>query len=219
VNDQDENRRLTAFQIEVSRLFFSLPASRDFLLAGGAALLAQHLTARPTLDPDFFTRPGGGAVPGARDEFVAAAQERGWTVDIVQDAGSFCRLRVRGPEELIVDIAIDSPPGRPPVMSALGPTFALDELAGRKLVALFDRAAARDFLDVFALSQRFRTSELLDQAQAVDAGFDRRVFADMLDSFARYRDADLAFPDMDVELHAMREFFSNWASELRSADS
>lgn len=52
MNDQDENRRLTAFQVEVSRLFFSLPASRDFLLAGGAALLAQHLTARPTLAHD-----------------------------------------------------------------------------------------------------------------------------------------------------------------------
>ena len=36
---------------------FALPASRGFLLAGGAALLAQHLTARPTEDLDFFTRP------------------------------------------------------------------------------------------------------------------------------------------------------------------
>jgi hypothetical protein len=31
-------------------MFFALPASRGFLLAGGAALLAQHLTARPTED-------------------------------------------------------------------------------------------------------------------------------------------------------------------------
>jgi hypothetical protein len=32
---------LTAFQLEVARLFFSLPESKGFLLAGGAALLAQ----------------------------------------------------------------------------------------------------------------------------------------------------------------------------------
>ena len=31
---------LAAFQIEVARLFFSLPESRGFLLAGGVALLA-----------------------------------------------------------------------------------------------------------------------------------------------------------------------------------
>ena len=36
---------LAAFQAEVARLFFGLPESRGFLLAGGAALLAQHLTA------------------------------------------------------------------------------------------------------------------------------------------------------------------------------
>ncbi len=39
---------LSAFQLEVARLFFTLPASQGVLLAGGAALLAQHLTARPT---------------------------------------------------------------------------------------------------------------------------------------------------------------------------
>jgi hypothetical protein len=37
---------LTAFQLEVARLFFGLPESEGFLLAGGAALLAQHLTTR-----------------------------------------------------------------------------------------------------------------------------------------------------------------------------
>ncbi len=48
---------LPAFQLEVARVFFALPASEGFLLAGGAALLAQHLTARPTEDLDFFTTP------------------------------------------------------------------------------------------------------------------------------------------------------------------
>ena len=58
---------LTDFQLEVTRLFFSLPASKGFLLAGGAALLAQHLTTRPTEDLDFFTAPDRGHVPaGAR---------------------------------------------------------------------------------------------------------------------------------------------------------
>jgi hypothetical protein len=48
---------LTAFQMEVARLFFALPGSAGFLLAGGAALVAQHLTTRPTEDLDFFTTP------------------------------------------------------------------------------------------------------------------------------------------------------------------
>jgi len=48
---------LTDFQTEVTRLFFSLPASNGFLLAGGGALLATGLTARPTQDLDFFGTP------------------------------------------------------------------------------------------------------------------------------------------------------------------
>ena len=68
---------LTAFQLEVARLFFALPASEGFLLAGGAALLAQHLTARPTEDLDFFTAPEHGQVPAARDAMEAAVRQRG----------------------------------------------------------------------------------------------------------------------------------------------
>jgi len=47
---------LTGFQITVARLFFTLPASERFLLAGGAALVAQRLSERPTQDLDFFAR-------------------------------------------------------------------------------------------------------------------------------------------------------------------
>ena len=61
---------LPPFQLEVARMFFALPASRGFLLAGGAALLAQHLTARPTEDLDFLP-PQRGHVPAARDALEA----------------------------------------------------------------------------------------------------------------------------------------------------
>jgi hypothetical protein len=59
----DAQPGLPAFQLEVARMFFALPAGKGFLLAGGAALLAQHLTARPTEDLDFFTPPSGGTFP------------------------------------------------------------------------------------------------------------------------------------------------------------
>ena len=70
----DGESALTPFQIEVARLFFNLPASGGFLLAGGAALLAQRLTTRPTQDLDFFTRTGAGDVPGATDALEEAAE-------------------------------------------------------------------------------------------------------------------------------------------------
>ncbi len=206
--------RLTAFQIEVAQLFFSLPASGGFLLAGGGALLAQGLTARPTQDLDFFTRPGAGDVRRARDELTSAACDCGWSVERVQDSETFCRLLVHGPEDLLVDLALDSAPGRAASASIAGPTFAPDELAGRKVIALFDRAAARDFVDVYALSRRFSKTELLDLAREVDSGFRRAGLPRHAQALARYGDVDLGLGDVDIA--ALRAFFQQWITELEA---
>ncbi len=56
---------LTAFQIQVARLFFDLDEAVGFLVAGGAALAAVGLTERPTQDLDLFTAPGRGLVSDA----------------------------------------------------------------------------------------------------------------------------------------------------------
>ena len=83
---------LTDFQTEVTRLFFSLPASNGFLLAGGGALLANGLTARPTQDLDFFGTPNLVDVVAARDQFEAALGERNIVCERVQDSDNFAQI-------------------------------------------------------------------------------------------------------------------------------
>jgi hypothetical protein len=82
---------LSAFQLEVARLFFAMPASQGFLLAGGAVLLAQHLTARPTEDLDFFTAPERGHVLAARDAWrprpASEAGPRSGSITATRSAG------------------------------------------------------------------------------------------------------------------------------------
>lgn len=51
--------RLSRFQFDVAKLFFSLPESAGFLLAGGGALIVQGIVARDTEDLDFFAHRGG----------------------------------------------------------------------------------------------------------------------------------------------------------------
>jgi len=208
----DQELALTDFQIQVAQLFFSLPTAEGFLLAGGAALVAQHLTSRPTQDLDFFTRVGATSVPAARDALEAAILQRGWTIERIRDEETFCRLIVHGDDDLLVDLALDSPPQQPATASLIGPTFAPQELAGRKVVALFDRAAARDFADVLQLSQQFSKAELLEQAARIDPGFDLRTFAQMLRSLNRFSNQDLPSPQEGIT--ALREFFAMWANEL-----
>jgi hypothetical protein len=179
-----------------------------FRLAGGGALLAQGLTARPTQDLDFFTRPGAGDVGLARD--------RGWTVERVQDSEAFCRLLVHGPEDLLVDLCLGLGTGSPPERERRRSDVRAGRAGGRKVIALFDRAAARDFVDVHALTQRFTKPELLKLAREVDSGFDTRVFIDMLNHLNRYRDVDLALGDVDIP--ALRAFFQRWITELELND-
>ena len=127
---------LTDFQTDAARLFFSLPASDGFLLAGGSALLASGLTTRPTRDLDFFGAPGAVDLVAACDQFELAAGERGWRCLRVQVGESFARLHLIGDGDLIVDLALDVAARRRPVLSIAGPTFDPEELAGRKLAAL-----------------------------------------------------------------------------------
>lgn len=134
---------------------------------------------------------------------------------VLRDHDTFCRLVLgRGAEQVLVDLAVDSAPGRPTAIGALGPTFSAEELFGRKTIALFDRAEARDFADVYVLAARFGREALLQSAAEVDLGFDVEVFAQMLSTLARFRDADL--PVAPEEISALRAFFADWASELRA---
>jgi hypothetical protein len=125
---------------------------------------------------------------------------------------SVVRLHVVGPEELIVEMAIDSAASRPPVVSILGPTFDPRELAGRKLVALFNRAESRDFSDVFVLAQHFRKDDLLVFAEEIDPGFDRDVLRQMFSALNRFIDEEIFAPDGDVT--RLRVFFADWADDL-----
>lgn len=205
---------LTAFQIQVARLFFDLDEAVGFLVAGGAALAAVGLTERPTQDLDLFTAPGRGLVSDAAAALESAAADRGWAVRRIRAAQTFVRLGVsHDSESVLVDLAVDAAPDRPPIMSLLGPTLDPDDLAGRKVIALFDRAEARDYADVYALAKRYSTERLLELAASVDAGFDITVFADMLDALGRFTDDEVPAADSDVA--AVRAFIAGWSADIR----
>ncbi|MGZ3472604.1 MAG: hypothetical protein ACXVA6_21795 [Isosphaeraceae bacterium] len=76
----------------------------------------------------------------------AAVRERGWATERIHDSDTFCRLIIRSDTaDVVTDLAVDTPPDFPASTTIAGPTLAPEELAGRKLLTLFDRAVARDF--------------------------------------------------------------------------
>jgi hypothetical protein len=205
---------LTALHVDVARIFFSLRASEGYVVAGGAGLLASDLIARPTEDLDLFASTPIDTVAEAREAFVQALHRHGYDVSVLQDGPTFCRMVVdHDGHELLVDLAIDSPPKSVPTVTLLGPTLAPLELAGRKLLALFGRAEARDFADVYVLARLFDKSVLLEQGRSFDAGFDAQVLAQMMGTLGRFADDEIPLSPDDLTL--AKDFFNAWAEELR----
>lgn len=205
---------LTPLQVSAARLFFSLPQSVGFAVAGGAALIARGLIQRPTRDVDLFLLDTAvSTVAAAAAAFETAIYRRGWSHKRVIDQQDFVRLMISDDrEDLIVDLGRDSPAAEPVGTTDLGPTLSSRDLAARKTLALFGRAEARDFADVYALADIYGRDRLLKWAADDDPGFDRQVFADMLASMDRLTDEDLPVDAPTVP--ALRAYFRNWTAEL-----
>jgi hypothetical protein len=100
----------------------------------------------------------------------------------------------------------------PPIPTELGAVRALPDLAGDKLLALFSRAAARGFVDVLGLLQRFTREELIALAARKDRGFSRARLAEafrVLPTIRRDR-----FEVDDSSYDAMCSMFLDWRGEL-----
>jgi hypothetical protein len=202
------------FQSEVAELFFSLPESSSFLLAGGLALLAQGMSTRLTEDIDAFTsKPGD--LHKAWDAFKIAALARGWRVETQRISETFIRCEVHSLDSVLVDLALDSPPGLPASMTTLGPTYAPLELAARKLLALFDRAMPRDFVDIYVMTRTWSTEEIYSLALSLDSGLEPKYLAIAIQQLRKYSDQQL---DIDANfIDDLRNFFDQWGQDLLSS--
>ena len=184
-NEPVASEWISSAQIELAQAFFALPESAGFYLAGGAALIAAGIVDRKTEDLDIFTATAD--IRAAVDAFAAECQRRNWRlrVDPERHFDTYTRVFVASPgisddDAIKIEFARDAAPLNTIRTTFLGPTIDVEDSAGQKMLALFGRAAPRDFVDVFALTARFSTSQLLQFAAERDAGFDSAVFADMV---------------------------------------
>lgn len=202
---------LTAFQIELATTF-SLPESAGFLLAGGGALIARVIVPRLTEDLA-FSPPAGSATskPPARQSLGRSVPAGGPRISSAAALTSGVG-RSPGPETVLVDLAVDSPSTGTPKITIAGPALDPTDLVARKTLALFGRAEPRDYIDVYALNQRFNRDDTLSKAAAADPGFNHSVFVQALRAHQRIGDAD--FPDIGVAITEIRTYFDAWADEL-----
>lgn len=143
----DIHRRLARIGLRVGGRY-------GFALAGGHAVAAHGILIRPSEDSrlvaDWQRRAD---FPTAVHEVIAAYHAEGLHVEVDLRLDTFARLFVTDPEypsdhhkvELVANWR-----AQPPVQMDIGPVLHPDDVMAGKVDALYNRAAAHDFLDVDA---------------------------------------------------------------------
>jgi hypothetical protein len=117
----------------------------------------------------------------------AALQAAGFEVRRVREGPGFVRLAVeRDSDTTEVDLAVDARRFPLEIDDDL-PLLNATELAVDKVLAIFGRAEARDFVDLAAVVDNFGLDALFKLAARKDPGFSIEVFAEMLGRFDRLR--------------------------------
>ncbi len=176
---------LSPLQEQVAEIIAGLDEAEGFALAGGAALIVRGDVRRRTRDLDFF-----GLTTEAVDRLVPAVdralQDAGLVVHHVQGNPGFARLIVESADDRTeLDLGADArlfpaEPGR------LAPTLSGEELAVDKVLAVFGRAEARDFVDLMAVERRYGLDRLFELAVEKDRGFTPALFAEMAGRFSGF---------------------------------
>jgi hypothetical protein len=177
----------------------------EVALAGGNALMVHHVVSRHTEDVDLFVRQLGNVAPAAA-EIQAALEAAGYATERLDGAGGLGDLWPDAGEEL-AEWEVTAPDGEqtvqvqvayfetladPVTVPDLGPVLALEDLAGWKTVALANRMAARDYVDIAQLLKRYAVRDLIALALERDPGLQQADFADAALHLDQMRDTRLA---------------------------
>src|SRR5690349_8950240 len=188
-----------------------------FALAGGHAIAAHGILERPSEDVDLFADWQRRAdFPTAVSEVIAAYRAEGLDVQVDLRLDTFARLHVTDPGEPDRQHRVELVANwraQPPVQMDIGPVLHPDDVMAGKMDALYNRAAARDFLDIDAAISggHYTLDRLCQLAHQADAGFDRKLFAAMLGRIDRLDDEDFIEYGVDPRYVAgLRRRVQDW---------
>jgi hypothetical protein len=203
---------LTPFQERIAAIISGLAEAEGFALAGGGALIVRGDVDRGTRDLDFFgltPESVNGLAPAVELALTAAKME----VTTLQSNQGFVRLMAsQGNERCEIDLAADArlfPIDTRPTV----PTLTGEELAVDKVLAIFGRAEARDFVDFAAVEPKYGFERLCELAAEKDRGFSAQVFGEMLYRFDRLQRRE--FEIDDEGFHRLGQAVQSWRERSR----
>ena len=217
---------ITPFQDNILKIIGSQADAREFYFIGGTALSLFYLQHRKSEDLDFFT-----SIENLISPFSQLLQIRfkafGYETMIQRSFNSFAELKVtdKNGEDTLIHLALDAPFHLEPFLeSSSYPGLRISsfaDIAANKLLALFGRAALRDFIDVYYLIKlkKITKNDLIISARKKDPGFDLYWLGVAFERIKTYHQTDY---DMSLVFDSLREdeiasFFNAWRQEIVSS--
>ena len=213
---------ISPLQRRILGFFPSVTDSAQFYLTGGTALAHFYLKHRRSRDLDFFAPFEEIIVPFSARLEKGLCRE-GCSVKKQRGTQTFIEFWVEKEQEsTIVQLAQDSafrfePTKEFPEFPGLK-VDSLKDIASNKLLALFGRAAFRDFVDLYYLVEKagFSRSDLIRDSQKKDPGFDLYWLGVALDRIKTYEkdSAEMLLLLEPLRFQKLRVFFDEWRVKI-----
>jgi predicted nucleotidyltransferase component of viral defense system len=179
---------------------------------------------RQSHDLDFFTAVEE-LIVAFSQKLEARLKDAELKTERLRTYNSFVELSVSSEKEsTIIHLASDSPfRFESPIEHPDFPGLKIDSLidmASNKLIALFSRAALRDFIDIYFLIKKYyKKNELIEKAQQKDPGFDLYWLGV---AFERIHGYAADSPNMHMltipcSLQELITFFDAWRNEIAAS--
>lgn len=213
---------LTPIQKEILNAFPSIAENELFYLAGGTALAAFYLKHRKSNDLDFFTDKENVILPFSF-RLGKTLENKAFLLERSRGLNSFVEIAAKkGSNSTLIHLAQDAPFRFEPTKTF--PDFpgvridSLPDIASNKLLALFQRATLRDFIDIYFLVEEghFSADKLVELAANKDPGFDLYwlgVAFERINFFSK-DEPDMLLLIKKCPYDALAAFFNGWRKEI-----
>jgi hypothetical protein len=197
----------------------ALGSPYPLVLTGGYAVQAHELVSRTSQDLDVATEN-----PAPMEDIAHVLREGltnlGWGVEVVEVAplsARFLATDLATGEECEVDI-LKEMFWRPAVFTSYGPVLSEQDVVGTKVRAIAERGVARDFIDVYAASRRWTTTDLEEFGRRharPDSPFGPEELQARLAGADWIDDSEFAAYGLDeATIHRLRDWARDWADSM-----
>lgn len=209
------------FQLEVTRIALAAARQHGFALAGGQALIAHGIGARPTEDIDLFTDVTGGVTAAAglvRDTLIDAGLDVETIPDPTELDGVFYGFEHdmtefevrRGDQAVRLQLVRFARTSSPTVLD-IGPVLHLDDVIGTKVAAMVTRAQPRDYIDVAAIHDRYSREDLIAFGRRADPALADEEIREAMQRLDRLPDAVFALYRLTSgQIRDVHQAFAEW---------